>query len=164
MKSPVVRGFQTNQSVVRLIGAMRTSFDDFVAVGRRKRHGRHVFARQRAFDRERDPHRLAGHAERWCVEAQELDVGQASRAADGNGEDGHALESASRAAAWTGGGPSFQSPSDARQRSPQVLEPSAKSPASGSLQVRAVARLGRRERLIDHIHSFAEHCSRPPIP
>ncbi len=75
---------------MRVMAAILHFLGHLVAVGRTQRDGRRELARQRALDRERHAHRLAGDAEGRHVQAQELDVGQPRPAAHRHGKDRHA--------------------------------------------------------------------------
>ena len=89
MKSPVAFGFHTSESLVRLMAAIRTSFVTSSPSDERSVTEVMIVPRQRAVDRKRNAHGLAGDAEGGHVQAQELDVGQPRAAADRHREDRH---------------------------------------------------------------------------
>ena len=129
---------------------MRTSFGHLVAVGRAQRHRRHVLARQRALDRERDAHRLAGNAESRHIETQQLDIGQSRSASHRHGEDRHAFQIARPSPPRHGGCPSFQSPSEASTIRPQIRVAFPAPRRAGRIQIACLARRRRLRKGLNH--------------
>ena len=86
---------------------------DFVSLRREQLIGHDAIARQRTLDRERHAHGLARSGKRRHVEAEQLQVRQPRRGRPVRRTPAR-LSKRSCVAAWTGGGPSFQSPSETK--------------------------------------------------
>ena len=125
-----------------------------VAVGRSQGDRRGVFARQRAVDGEWNANRLARHAERGGVQAQKLDIRQPGGASDRNREHRHSLHAQPRRGLHR-----------RRPFVPVAVRNEHNAPQVGDflgalrervVNVGAVPRLLRRERLNCHVHPRAQ--------